>query len=298
MAVGPYGALLEAVRGVRWPARRHASSVSPGTHRARTRGVASEFAEYRPYRQGDDPRRIDWKLLARSDRAYTRLAPNHSVMPTTIGVDASASMAFPERPSGEGAAPAFEKWEAAKRIAIACAAIARASGDPVGLAVAGGGGLTRLSARTRRGIVAEIARTLDAITPRGSGSLAEAFAQAGKRVLLITDCLGDVNALRRASRAHVAGGGEVLVAHVVSRAELEVPVGAILATDPEDTSVKRSLTATSHPAYRAAFDSWRAEVAGDWRDDGIAYVEVLDDEPADIVVRRVVAPPSSAGTRA
>ena len=86
MAVGPYGALLEAVRGVRWPARRPVAGGAPGEHLARTRGVATEFAEYRPYRQGDDPRRIDWKLLARSDRAFIRLAPDRSVMTTLIAV--------------------------------------------------------------------------------------------------------------------------------------------------------------------------------------------------------------------
>ena len=298
MAVGPYGVLLEAVRGVRWPARRLASSVSSGTHRSRTRGVASEFVEYRPYRQGDDPRRLDWKLLARSDRAFTRLAPNHSIVPTTIAVDASASMAFPERAAEGEAAPRFGKWQAAKRIAVACAAIAHAGGDPVGLVVAGAGGLTRLPARTRRGIVAEIARTLDAFTPSGSESLDRSFAHARTRILLITDCLGDIDALRRAARAHVAGGGEVLLAHMVSRAELDEPVRTILATDPEDPAVKRSLTVASHASYRAAFDSWRAVLARDWRGDGMAYCEVLDDEPADIVVRRVVAPSGTASARA
>src|SRR5688572_15375797 len=95
MAVGPYGALLDAVRGVRWPARRAVAGGAPGVHRARSRGIAPEFAEYRPYRQGDDPRRIDWKLLGRSDRAFIRLAPDHAILGTTFVVDASASMAFP-----------------------------------------------------------------------------------------------------------------------------------------------------------------------------------------------------------
>lgn len=96
MPVGPYGALLDAVRGVRWPARRPVPQGAPGAHHARSRGVAPEFAEYRPYRQGDDPKRLDWKLLARSDRAFVRLAPDHSVLGTTVVVDASASMDFAE----------------------------------------------------------------------------------------------------------------------------------------------------------------------------------------------------------
>jgi uncharacterized protein (DUF58 family) len=287
MAVGPYGALLEAVRGVRWPARRPVSGGAPGAHLARTRGVASEFAEYRPYRQGDDPRRLDWKLLARSDRAFVRLAPDHAVLPTLIAVDGSASMAFPV------ADPAARsgKWGCARQMAVACAAVAHASADPVGLCVVTAGGVTRLPPRTRRGVVAEFARTLDALTPGGSDSLSVAFVGAPSRVMLITDCLGDLGGLQRAARAHVTAGFEVHVIHVVSRAELEPGRGAVLAVDPEDATISRPLTDGSRADYRAAFDAWRGDVARSWRDDGVSYHEVTDDEPADIAVRRIVALP-------
>ena len=90
MAAGPYGALLEAVRGVRWPAQRAVSAGATGVHPSHTRGSAAELVEYRPYRQGDDPRRLDWKLLARSDRAFTRLAPHQAVLGTLVAVDASS----------------------------------------------------------------------------------------------------------------------------------------------------------------------------------------------------------------
>ena len=282
MAVGPYGALLEAVRGVRWPARRPVAGGVPGEHLARTRGVATEFAEYRPYRQGDDPRRIDWKLLARSDRAFIRLAPDRSVMATLIAVDASASMAFPSISDG--------KWWCARQLAVGCAAVAHGGADPVGLAVASVTGIMRLQPRTRRGVIGEIARTIDAIEPGGSTSLASAFIGAPLRVLVLTDCLGDLDGLRRAARAHVATGAEVHVAHIVSHAELEPVHRAMLATDPEDALVARPLTDGNRLAYRAAFDAWRDQVARAWRDDGVAYQEVLDSEAMDVAVRRVVAP--------
>ena len=282
MAVGPYGALLEAVRGVRWPARRPVAGGVPGEHLARTRGVATEFAEYRPYRQGDDPRRIDWKLLARSDRAFIRLAPDRSVMATLIAVDASASMAFPSISDG--------KWWCARQLAVGCAAVAHGGADPVGLAVASVTGIMRLQPRTRRGVIGEIARTIDAIEPGGSTSLADAFIGAPLRVLVLTDCLGDLDGLRRAARAHVAMGAEVHVAHIVSHAELEPAHRAMLATDPEDRLVARPLTDGNRTAYRAAFDAWRDQVARAWRDDGVAYQEVLDGEAMDVAVRRVVAP--------
>lgn len=298
MAVGPYGALLESVRGVKWPARRAVQGGAPGAHLARSRGVATEFVEYRPYRQGDDPRRLDWKLLARSDRAFIRLAPDRAVLGTLIAVDASASMAFPADGPANSSVQPRTKWRAAKEIAVACSAVAHAGSDPVGMTIAGGSGLIRLAPRTRRSVVAEIARTLDAATPSGSVSLAAAFVGAAARVLLVTDCLGDLHDLHRAARAHVVSGGEVVVVHVVSRAELEPSHAAMLAIDPEDSSVSRPLTATTRGAYRAAFDNWRGDVARAWRDDGVGYHEVIDDEPIDILVRRLVTPAGGAGVRA
>src|SRR5919109_5064357 len=108
-----YGELLDALRGVTWPARRTARASTSGTHRSRLRGVSPEFTEYRPYRQGDDPRRLDWRLLARTDRAYLRITSDRATLSTFILVDASASMAFPQKSLG--------KWEHARRLAIGLA---------------------------------------------------------------------------------------------------------------------------------------------------------------------------------
>src|SRR5258707_9673003 len=128
MTAGPYGSLLDAVRGVRWPAARRVGGATLGAHPSKLRGNSSEFSEFRPYRQGDDPRRLDWRLLARSDRAYIRLATDRAVLPTTIVVDASASMAFP---AGDDS-----KWRYASALAVGLAAVAHGDGDPVGVAVA------------------------------------------------------------------------------------------------------------------------------------------------------------------
>ncbi len=81
-----YAALLDAVRGIRWPARSAVRGGIPGAHTSRLRGISAEFTEYRPYRQGDDPRRIDWKLFARSDRAYIRLSNDRAILPTRRSV--------------------------------------------------------------------------------------------------------------------------------------------------------------------------------------------------------------------
>lgn len=278
MAVGPYGALLDAVRGVRWLARAPVPGGAPGAHQARTRGIAPEFAEYRPYRQGDDPRRIDWKLLARSDRAFIRLAPDHATLGTTFIVDASASMGF------------AAKWTLAKRLVVALAAVAHASADPVGLVVASPSRARRLPPRARGGVVAELARTLDETTCDGTIDLAPLIAASASRCVVVTDLLGDADALRMALARHRAQGGEAHLLHVVARRELEPDDDAVLATDPEDERIARPLVADTREAYRARFAAWRNEVASRLRADGIAYHEVIDDAPAEQLVRRIVMP--------
>src|SRR5687768_14491583 len=154
------GSLLDAIRGVKWPARRAAAGALPGAHHSRLRGAAPELSEYRAYRQGDDPKRIDWRLLARSDRAYIRLAEDRSIVPTIVVVDATASMAFPPDSLG--------KWRLACDVAVGLAAIAHTARDPVGLLLVSGAGVRHLPPRTRRGIVGEIARALDASLAEGS----------------------------------------------------------------------------------------------------------------------------------
>lgn len=289
MAVGPYGALLDAVRGVRWPARRPVPGGAPGAHQARSRGVAPEFAEYRPYRQGDDPRRIDWKLLGRSDRAFIRLAPDHAVLGTTFIVDASASMAFPSVDEG--------KWAVAKRLTVALAAIAHAGADPVGLVVASGGDTRRLEARTRRGVLSEVARTLDEMVPQGSAPLAPLIAGAAARCVVITDCLGDVDDVRAALARHRARGGESHLLHVVARGELEPPRTAILARDPEDPACERPLVEGTRESYLERFAAFRAEVAQQMRADGIHHHEVVDDESPEVLVRSIVRVPQPEARR-
>lgn len=284
MALAVYASLLDAMRGVRWPARGPVAAAPPGGHHSRLRGSSAEFAEYRPYRQGDDPRRIDWKLLARTDRAAIRLATERAVLPTTIVVDASASMAFPEETLG--------KWTLAKQVAVGLAAAAHASADPVGLIVAAADGAHALAPRTRSGTVADMMRVLEATVPAGSPSLAAAAraAHAISRIAIVTDLLGDADALIAAVRVHHARGGEVHLVHIVAAEELEPPRDTRLATDPEDPKLERPLTEATRAAYQQAFAEWRSEQARAWTAAGAAYHMATTDTAADRIVRRVTDP--------
>lgn len=281
-----YGALLDAVRGVHWPARRPVNSGATGEHHSRMRGSSAEFSEYRLYRQGDDTRRLDWRLLARSDRAYIRLSPDRAVLPTTIVLDASVSMAFP--------VASRQKWTFAQQIAVGLAAIAHGAGDPVGLMLPG----RNVPPRTRRGVVAEIARVIDEADPDDLEPLAPLLSAIHTpRIAIVTDLLGDAEALLRAASMHVVAGGDVHLVHVIAREELDPPRRMILAADPELPSLQRVLVESSRGAYLRAFGEWRADMARRWRAAGAGYVEAVSDEPPPHVIRRVVEPPAFAVPR-
>ena len=282
MAAAKYGALLEALRGVQWPARRVVPGTITGTHRARARGVSSEFTEYRAYRQGDDPRRLDWRLLARSDRAYIRLSTEHAQLRTLIAVDASASMAFP---AGEG------KWKHACRLAVGLAAVSHGDGDPVGCVVAAAGGYVRVEPRNRRGVVGEVARLVDSLACAGARPLAPIIAasRTAPRLVIISDLLGDLDAVLAGMRTHIAAGGEVHVVHVVAEEELRPREGVVTAVDPEDPQLRRPLVEATRGAYDVAFARWRQETAHACRASGATYLETVTGEPPDRVVRRVAS---------
>ena len=285
-------ALLDAIRGVKWPALRAVAGALPGAHHSRLRGAAPELSEYRLYRQGDDPKRIDWRLLARSDRAYIRLAEDRSIVSTSVVVDATASMAFPEH--------SLDKWRAACEIAIGLAAVAHASRDPVGLIITSGSGVRQLPPRARRGIVGEIARALDAVSPSGAASVAAALGgmRSRVRIAVVSDFLGDAEELRRRAGEVAAAGGEVHAIHVVAEEELDPPARSMLAIDPEDPSISRPFVAESRAVYLERFAAWRADLAAAWRAEGLSYTLATASEPPSRVVRLVagVALGSGRGT--
>jgi uncharacterized protein (DUF58 family) len=278
--IGGWGDVLEAVRGVRWPAARRVAGGPAGAHRARTRGSSAEFTEYRAYRQGDEVRRLDWKLLARTDRAYVRLTEDHAVLPTTVLVDASASMAYPEATRG--------KWVHAARVALGLAAVTHATGDPVGLRIAGA---RALPPRMRRGVVGEIGAALREAAPRGEASLAPLIADLRGRVAIVSDFLGDADAMLAEARAARARGCEVCAVHVVDTWELDPPRAAALVADPEMPELRRPLVRHTRAAYEANFAAWRTALARDWRAIGVDYTMTVSGARGESVgqaVRRVV----------
>lgn len=285
-----YGPLLDALRGVRWPARRAVGAALPGAHRSRQRGTSGEFTEYRLYRQGDDPRQIDWKLLARSDRTFVRLTDDRALVPTWLVVDGSGSMDYPRTGDADGAG-VRSKWHVAKELAVGLAAVAHASADPVGMTGSGADGVVQFAPRSRQGTVNELSRVLDSMMPDGNRSLAPLMARipSSARIVIITDLLGDATELLQASAHRQAAGGMVECVHVVAAEEIDLPRGAYLASDPDAPTVRRAMDAQGVRTYQERFAVFRSGMARDWRAIGAGYFEVRTNGPVARAIREIAA---------
>jgi uncharacterized protein (DUF58 family) len=278
------GALLDSIRGVHWPARRVIGGAFQGAHRSVRVGSSPEFMQYRPYQQGDDPSKIDWKLFGRTERVAIRLAHDDSSLRTMVVVDASASMAFPP--------DTHAKWELAASMALGLVAIAHGDNDPAGIAIVGGGETRALPPRTRRGTVANVLQLLVETTPGGAAPLAPVLplVRTSRRVAIVSDFLGDADALLEGARELVASGREVFAAHVVAAEELDPRPRGDVVSDPEDPSLKRPLDASLVGEYQEAFAAWREQLALRWRAAGVSYTLATTAEPPERAIRRVVTP--------
>jgi uncharacterized protein (DUF58 family) len=287
-----YAALLDAVRGIRWPARSSVRGGIPGAHTSRLRGISAEFTEYRPYRQGDDPRRVDWKLFARSDRAYIRLSNDRAILPTMVVLDASASMAFPTSTQA--------KWRLAAQLGVGLGAVARNSGDPVGMVIVRGDEPLLLSPRTRRSVTHDLIRAVTETRPTGNLPLSpslSAAAQSAGRLVIVTDFLGDAADLLASASRWVAAGREVHAIHIVAREELDPSRESAMVADPEAPEVRRPLVGEARDRYLESFATWRDMLAHDWSDAGVSYtIGVTGEETPDHLIRRVTAARTGAAS--
>ncbi|MDQ2821223.1 MAG: DUF58 domain-containing protein [Pseudomonadota bacterium] len=106
------------------------AGLGHGIHVGVERGAGVEFSEYRAYTPGDEWRRVDWKLLARTDRYFIREAERDSHVAVWLVLDATASMAEPSR-----AIDGLDKIGYARAILACIGAIAQRQGDAFGLVV-------------------------------------------------------------------------------------------------------------------------------------------------------------------
>jgi uncharacterized protein (DUF58 family) len=301
---------LAALGRIEIVARWIVDGFMTGLHRSPRKGFSVEFAEYRAYQPGDDPRYVDWKIAARSDRWVVRQYEEETNLRSTIVLDVSKSMDWSAtqlrgfRAASPAAAAAaadtnrerLTKLAYAERLTAALALLLLRQRDAVGLVRFDDRVRSAVPPRARSG---QWRRVVAALEEPGSGrasSAPDALFQAGRlinrrgMIVLISDLLMDVGEVEGAMRALRAAGHDVTVLHIMDPAERELPAsGEALFVDPEsDLEVPASLA-----DVRAAYSNTVDEVIGEWRTMfaslGIGYDVVSTDTPFGIPLRRAFA---------
>ncbi len=123
---------LAALAHMRFTTRHRVEGSYSGRHQSRQQGGAGEFVDYREYTGGEDLRRLDWKVLARTGKAFVRLHQEETNLVCNLAIDASGSMQFAGNGQGRRRA---SKLEYAQYLATALAYVISLGQDQVGLAV-------------------------------------------------------------------------------------------------------------------------------------------------------------------
>jgi len=211
--------------------------VMNGMHRSPYKGSSVEFAQHRPYVPGDDIRRLDWKVFARTDKLQVKQQQQETNLDLLVLVDASGSMRFGSRSfreaSGEGATAApdgrdnWSKFDHATAVAAAMASIALSQGDRVGVGVFADE-LRRWqrpssAPGTWRRIVGALATSPIEATTGLTRSVEQAIVQFPHRglVVIVSDLLGDPEDIRRALAKLRFRRHDALVVQVLDKQELE-----------------------------------------------------------------------------
>jgi len=202
--------------------RRLVEGAISGQHRSPFHGFNIEFAEYREYSPGDDLRRLDWRVFARSDRHYIKQYEEESNVRVTFLVDASASMNY----KGAGT---LTKFDYAATLAISLAILLVRQQDPVGLVLFDEAATTVLPPSAKQAQIMVMSDLLERCQPTRKtdlGGLLQSLGDQFRRrnlLVIVSDLFTDLEALYDGLDRLRFSGHEVLVMQVLDRDELELP---------------------------------------------------------------------------
>ncbi len=202
-------------------ARSVVAGLSTGMHRSAHSGASIEFAQYRPYAQGDDPRSVDWHVYARTDRLYIKQHLRETNMRCTILLDCSASMDY--------SSGTVTKFQYARMLAACLALILTRQKDAVGFIGYHHDLCVYVPPRSSPQHMRRVLVELDNLRPAGATDTARALHYVGDvihprgMVVLISDLLHPVDETIDHMRSLRARRHELIVLQMSDPAEQTCP---------------------------------------------------------------------------
>jgi uncharacterized protein (DUF58 family) len=274
---------LMSIRSLELRARAVVEGFWAGLHRSPYHGFSVEFTEYRQYTPGDDPRHLDWRVFARSDRFFIKKFEDETNLRCHLLVDQSRSMSF--------GTPGWSKAAYAATLAATLARFLHLQGDAVGLLSFDEGVRDYLPARHRAGHLRELILALD--KPAGGGAtdlikplqrITEIVRKRGL-ILIVSDFLTSLDHLERNLAALTASGHEAVAFQVLDPSEqrFEFTAPAIF----EDVESGRTLfidPLTARQGYLGRFTAHQKALEVICQKLGIAFHVVSSVEPLELAL--------------
>jgi len=253
---------------------RRVEGLLAGDFRSNLLGTGSELAMVRPYVSGDDVRRIDWNVTARTGEPHVRVDLAERVLVTWLALDTSASMQF-------GTAER-RKADVAEGVAVALGHLATRRGNRLGVVTFGGDTAQALPPRQgRAGLVGLLSALRSDPVDGGTGttSLGEALARTGAlaRQKSLVAVVSDFRGPRdwRRPLLELAGQHDVVAVEIRDPREQELPnVGSLWLVDPETGRQLRVDTRSRRlrERFAVAAAAERTEVARTFGSAGVRHV--------------------------
>lgn len=281
--------LLARLSTLRLRSRFTSAGQGIGQHASRSRGAGLEFAQYRAYEPGDEPRRVDWKLYARSDRFFVRDAERDSPLTVWVVLDTSASMS----PAPIGKHDESGDRLAAARVLAACIfELALKQNDAFGLAMLGESRLSLIDAATGRRHHDRLFHDLARQAAHGGAAEATVLRPIweatvpGDLVVVLSDGF-DEQTIALAERLSAARR-DVAFIRLLTAQERDFPFqGGPRFRDPESGAEIRVDAPRARAEFLQRFSAARAALLQRLQSAGVRTSEAYVDEPLDRPLRRL-----------
>jgi uncharacterized protein (DUF58 family) len=237
---------------------RRADSLQHGPQRSTKVGEGLVFSDHRQYSPGDDIRRIDWKVSARTEDLYVTQYETERNMTVHALVDASASMDFGD----PGPGGTTHKFEYAAKLGLGFATMAAGEHNRFQVGLFTDEARRVDDGRSTRGTIVKLIDGFNETDPAGTGSFADALPDYASTIdsrsliLIASDFLDDPDALQTALSAF--GDHEVVLAQVLTPEELDPSVeGEMVFVDAERGDEVRTYFGTrTRERYHERLDAY------------------------------------------
>ena len=274
---------LMGIRNLELRARAVVEGFWSGLHRSPYHGFSVEFTEYRQYTPGDDPRHLDWRVFARSDRYFIKKFEDETNLRCHLVADQSRSMDF--------GSMGHTKARYAATLAATLAYFLHLQGDAVGLLTFDERIRDYLPARHRSSHLRQIMLALEKPAGGAATDLAAPLRRitelVRKRglVALVSDFLAPLEGLERSLTDLAACRHEVVVFQVLDPAELGLVFDqASIFRDAETGRTLYVDPAAARKGYVQKLEAHCAELRRICDKLGIAYHRLATDQPLELAL--------------